>query len=241
MRIPFPAAGFSYLIGPGGRPVKIRARAKDRPSSKIRYVHGIPKLLIATNNRGKVDEFREILAGCGWEVVAPSDVGLALEVDETGVSYVENARLKAEAFSRAANLAALADDSGLEVDALGGEPGALHQIRGWDGHDNAERIQILLHALKDVPPERRGARFRAVIVVVLPDGASFEAEGSCEGVIAAAPSGEQGFGYDPVFLLPGGNRTMAQLSTAEKNRVSHRAVAAAKLIPALRALQSSKA
>ncbi len=196
----------------------------------------LPRLLIATGNAGKVDEFRGLLAGCGWQVVAPREIGLALEVEETGPTYLENADLKAAAFSKVSGLAALADDSGLEVDALGGEPGPLHHDRGWDGRDQAERIQILLDALKDVPAERRTARFRAVIVVLLPDGRRIEAEGACEGVIAAAAAGDAGFGYDPVFYLPAEGMTMAELGLAAKNRLSHRAAAAAAIRAELRAL-----
>jgi XTP/dITP diphosphohydrolase len=194
----------------------------------------MPKLVIATSNAGKVEEFRELLDGCGWHVVAPADLGLDLDVAETGATYAENARLKAQAFARASGHAALADDSGLEVDALNGEPGALHHVKGWDGRDQDERIQLLLDALKDVPPERRTGRFRAVIVVVLPDGRELEAEGTCEGVIAMAPAGENGFGYDPVFYLTDRALTMAQLSASEKNAVSHRAVAAARIREELR-------
>jgi XTP/dITP diphosphohydrolase len=194
----------------------------------------VPRLIIATNNRDKVDEFRDLLQNCGWRVIAPSDAGVHLEVDESGRSYVENARLKAQAFNRASGLAALADDSGLEVDALNGEPGALHHLRGWDGATQGERISILLEAMNEVPPGRRSARFRAVLVVALPDGRFLEEEGVCEGAIAEAPVGRGGFGYDPVFLLRQEGRTMAELSAAEKNRVSHRAVAAAKLRDRLR-------
>jgi XTP/dITP diphosphohydrolase len=188
-----------------------------------------PRLLIATNNPDKVEELRELLSGSGWEVVSPSDLGIALEVEETGTTYAENARLKAEAFSRASGLATLADDSGLEVDALDGEPGALHHLHGWDGRDQPERIQLLLTAMLEVPPSRRTARFRAVIVVVLPDGSVLQEEGVCEGVIANAPAGDNGFGYDPVFVLPDRRVTMAQLSTEEKNRISHRGLAAQKM------------
>jgi XTP/dITP diphosphohydrolase len=133
-------------------------------------------------------------------------------------------------------MAALADDSGLEVDALGGEPGALHHLHGWDGRDNDERIRILLDAMKSVPLEQRRARFRSVIVVVLPDGRVIEEEGVCEGLVTAAPVGENGWGYDPVFLLPERGVTMAQLPESEKNRVSHRGIAAAKVRERLRAL-----
>ncbi len=196
----------------------------------------MPTLLIATNNAGKVEEFRELLEGSGWEIVSPSDLGLTLEVEESGLTYAENARLKAEAFSLASGLAALADDSGLEVDDLNGEPGALHHINGWDGRDQDERIQILLDAMDDVSPPLRTARFRSVIVVGFPHGQVIEQEGTVEGVIAPFPAGEGGFGYDPVFLPEGSSRTMAQLSASEKNRISHRGVAARLLIPRLREL-----
>jgi XTP/dITP diphosphohydrolase len=193
-------------------------------------------LLIASNNAGKVDEFRGILEGCGWEVVAPADLGLNLDVEESGTTYLENARIKAEAFAEASGLAALSDDSGLEVDALRGEPGALHHLHGWDGVDRADRIAILLRAMKHVPAGERSARFRAVIVVVLPGGDAIDVEGTCEGVITEAPTGDGGFGYDPVFFLPERGVTMAQLTAEEKNAISHRAVAAAKIRDALRRL-----
>jgi XTP/dITP diphosphohydrolase len=197
------------------------------------------RLLIASNNRHKVEEFRELLAGCGWDIVAPAELGLELEVEETGQTYAENARLKARAFALAGGLPALADDSGLEVDALGGEPGPLHHLRGWDGADTDERIRILLERMKGVPDRR--ARFRAVIVVAFPDGAELTSEGECEGVVAEAPAGEAGFGYDPVFFLPDRGVMMAQLAAAEKNLISHRARAAQALIPELRALAESGA
>ena len=194
----------------------------------------MPQLLIATSNEGKVAELRGLLAGCGWEIVAPRDIGLALDVEETGATYSENARLKAAAFSRAAGLPALAEDSGLEVDALGGEPGPLHHRRGWDGRTAYETSQRLLDALEGVPAERRTARYRTVIVVALADGAVIEAEGACEGVIADAPAGSEGFGYDPVFFLPSLGKTMAELSREAKNRISHRALAVANLKERLR-------
>ncbi len=200
-----------------------------------------PRLIIGTNNLDKVTELRGLLGDCGWDVVAPRDLGIALDVDETGASYADNARLKAEAFSRASGLAALADDSGLEVDALDGEPGALHHLHGWDGVDQADRIAILLRALKDVPEGQRTARFRAVIVLVLPDGRVFEEEGVCEGVIGFEASGSGGFGYDPVFVLPERDLTMAQLSIEEKNRISHRGLAASKMAQRLRKSSADEA
>jgi XTP/dITP diphosphohydrolase len=170
-----------------------------------------------------------LLSGCGWEVVSPSEAGVLVDVLEDGATYSDNARIKAQAFAQASSLAALADDSGLEVDALNGEPGALHHLNGWDGRDNDERIRILLEAMKDVPPERRTGRFRSVIAVVLPDGRVFEEEGVVEGLVSMAPSGEHGWGYDPVFILPERGVTLAELPEVEKNRVSHRGLAAAKM------------
>ncbi len=199
----------------------------------------MPRLLIATNNPGKVVEFRELLAGCGWEVVAPEDVGLALDVDETGLTYAENARIKAEAFCAASGLAALADDSGLEVDALNGEPGALHHLNGWDGNDREDRIAILLRAMKDVPEGRRSARFRSYMLLVTPSGDELETEGVRDGIISLGPDGAGGFGYDPVFYMPDLGRTMARLTRAEKNEVSHRGLAAAMMRARLTALATA--
>jgi XTP/dITP diphosphohydrolase len=126
----------------------------------------MPNLLIASNNKGKIAEFQALLADCGWELVTPADIGLRLDVLESGQTYVENARIKARAFAETASMPALADDSGLEVDALGGEPGPLHHLRGWDGANNEERIQILLERMKGVSDRR--ARFDAVIVAAFP-------------------------------------------------------------------------
>jgi XTP/dITP diphosphohydrolase len=196
----------------------------------------VPKLLIASNNPGKVAEFRELLADCGWEVTAPADLGLEVEVDETGATYSENARLKAEAFARASGLASLGEDSGLEVDALDGAPGALHHLHGWDGGTQVETIALLLNALKDVPRDRRTAHYHATVVVVMPDGSALEESGDEEGLIIDTPAGSNGFGYDPVFFIPELGKTAAQLSLAEKNRVSHRAIATLKLKERLRAL-----
>jgi XTP/dITP diphosphohydrolase len=195
----------------------------------------VKQLIIATNNPGKVDEFRELLDGCGWQIVAPSDVGLSLDVDETGTTYAENAAIKAQAFARATDLAALADDSGLEVDALEGQPGALHHLNGWDGTNQDERIAILVEALKDVAEPQRTARFRSVIALAH-DGQVEQTEGTCEGVIIGKAFGDGGFGYDPVFFIPERGSTMAQLTTAEKNEVSHRAVAARKMRSLLQSL-----
>jgi XTP/dITP diphosphohydrolase len=186
----------------------------------------MPRLLLATTNQGKVRELRRLLDGCGWEIVTPSDIGVTLDVEETGATYLENATLKARAFSDAAGLTALADDSGLEVDAI--EDGLGVYSARYAGHSTSypDKIKVLLNQLRDVPADRRTARFRAVIAIVTPDGQLRWTEGVCEGTIADAPRGDHGFGYDPIFVVDGDGRTMAELSDAEKNAVSHRARAA---------------
>ena len=197
---------------------------------------GEPRLVIATNNPAKVVEFRDLLEGSGWEVVASADIGVSIDVDETGSTYAENARIKAEAFCQASGLPAIADDSGLEVDALNGEPGPLHHLRGWDGSSDVERVQILLDALSGVSEESRAGRFFSVIVLALPDGESIEEQGVIEGRITFQPIGANGWGYDPVLLLPDRGVTMAQLPDAEKNRISHRGIAFAKMRQRLQAM-----
>lgn len=192
--------------------------------------------MLATGNAGKVREIRDLLDGCGWNVLASADIALsAPDVIEGGRSYLENATLKAIAFSRAARLPALADDSGLEVDALGGRPGVFSaRYGGRRASDDHQRCDLLLDELRDVPVGRRGARFRASIVFVLPGGATYSREGTVEGRIAAEPRGANGFGYDPVFELPDG-RTMAQVGD-EKSVISHRALAIRAMISVLKEL-----
>ena len=195
----------------------------------------MPRLLLATGNPGKVREFRDLLDGCGWQLVTPAEAGLEeLEVEETGSSYAENARIKAIAYAEASGLPAIADDSGLEVDGLGGEPGPLHHVRGWDGADNAERLAIILGRAGALPPAQRRCRYRAVIVVAFPDGRTFDSAGVCEGVLAETATGANGFGYDPLFFVPSAGKMMAELSPAEKNQISHRAAAARAICPKLR-------
>jgi XTP/dITP diphosphohydrolase len=190
------------------------------------------KLLVATQNPGKTREFRTLLAPLDADVCFPADLDLYVAVPEDGDTYAENAGQKALAYARASGLLTLADDSGLEVDALGGAPG-IHSARYASGGD-LDRVETLLAHLQGVPLERRTARFRCVVVIASPDGEVVRsAEGVCEGRIAFEPAGRGGFGYDPVFLLPEYNRTMAQLSQADKNRISHRARAIAAALPAL--------
>lgn len=186
---------------------------------------GGPQLVLASSNAGKAREFRALLEGSGWTLLLPAEVGLGrVDVLEGSRSYLENATLKAVTFARASGLPALADDSGIEVDALDGRPGVLSaRYGGRRAASDSERCALLLRELEDVPPSRRGARFRAVLVLADGEGGVFAREGSLEGRIALAPRGANGFGYDPVFELPDG-RTMAELGP-EKQAISHRALA----------------
>jgi XTP/dITP diphosphohydrolase len=181
----------------------------------------VDRLLLATANPGKLREFRRLLDGCGFELIDPSQAGLVLDVEEDGETYEENASLKAVAFAESARCLALADDSGLEVDALGGQPG-LHSARyGGPGLDDAQRCQRLLDELRGVAPDQRTARYRAVVAVATPEGEVRLFEGVQEGRIARTRRGDLGFGYDPVFETADG-RTAAELSATEKDAISHR-------------------
>jgi XTP/dITP diphosphohydrolase len=196
------------------------------------------RLLIATNNPGKVAEIQALLTGLDLELVTPADVGLTLEVIENGQTYAENARRKALAFAQASGLISLADDSGLEVDALDGRPG-LHSNRfGPQPTSDQSRRRYLLEQLTG-KPQPWTARFRATVAVAWPDGAVRLTEGICEGEIIAEERGSNGFGYDPLFLLPELGRTMAELSMDEKNRLSHRARAVRQAIPILLDIQKA--
>ncbi len=188
----------------------------------------MPKLLLATNNQGKIAEFRDLLDGCGWELVTPADVGVQLEVDETGQTYLENATIKALAFASTSGLASLADDSGLEVDALDGRPGIFSARYAGADLTDGERVAALLEELEGVSEEGRTARFRCVIAIATANGEVKSAEGTVEGRIAVEPRGENGFGYDPIFELPERGLTVAELPASEKHAVSHRGVAARK-------------
>jgi XTP/dITP diphosphohydrolase len=186
------------------------------------------RLLIATTNPHKIQELREILVGLPFALVSPGDLGLSLAVEETGTTFAENAVLKATAWADYSGMLALADDSGLEIDALGGEPG-IYSAR-WAGADVSyeERFRLLLARLADAPAERRTARYRAAIAVAepAPSGLYGVVEGTLEGQIAFAPAGSGGFGYDPIFYVPEQRRTVGQMSAEEKHRISHRARAA---------------
>ncbi|MBE0480186.1 MAG: XTP/dITP diphosphatase [Dehalococcoidia bacterium] len=191
------------------------------------------KLLIATNNAGKLKEYASLLQSLPFELTNLAAERIIEEVEETGASMMENAVLKATVYARLSGLVTLADDSGLEVDALGGEPGTLSRRYAGERASDSERNSFLLMKLRDVPREKRTARFRAVIAIAAPEGRYETFEGICEGLIAFEPGGEGGFGYDPIFYLPELDRTMAELSFEEKNKVSHRARAARKARKAL--------
>lgn len=185
------------------------------------------KLLIATNNKGKLAEYLELLKDLPFELTWPEKEGLKLKVEEKTGSYRENAIAKAVTWAKATGLITLADDSGLEVDALGGAPGPVSARYGGLETDR-ERYELLLKKMEGIPWPQRTARFRCVIAIAYPDGEVHTFEGVMEGLIALEPKGEHGFGYDPVFFLPELGKTVAQLTLEEKNRLSHRAQAALK-------------
>jgi XTP/dITP diphosphohydrolase len=192
------------------------------------------KLLVATNNPGKLREYRELLTDLVLELTLPSQEGIHLEVDESGATFEENARIKALAYAQTSGLLTLADDSGLEVDALNGAPGVYSARYAGSEASDADRYQKLLAALAGVPPEKRTARFRCVVALARPNGVIDTAEGTCEGQIGFAPRGEHGFGYDPVFIVKGyAGKTLAELPPKEKNRISHRARAVMAIYPRL--------
>ncbi len=192
------------------------------------------KLLLATNNRGKVREYRSLLQNLSYELVTLAEQGITTTVSEVGESLEENARLKATLLAVESQLLALADDSGLEVDALGGEPGRLSARYAGENASDKDRVDYLLLRLEGVPWEKRTARFRCVIAIATPDGEVEFCSGECQGFITFEPRGEQGFGYDPVFYLPEFDKTMAEIPLKIKNQVSHRGQAAQKVYQLLR-------
>ena len=193
------------------------------------------RIVVATTNPHKLEELREILADLPIELVSPAELNLRVTVEETGATFAENAILKALAYAEAAGLPALADDSGLEIDALGGEPGIYSARWAGDGVSYPERFQILEERLAGVPDERRTARYRCAVAIAepAPRGLFDVTEGAVEGRISREARGSGGFGYDPIFLVPEEGRTFGEMSAAEKHRMSHRARAAAAARPAL--------
>ena len=198
----------------------------------------LPRLLIATHNMGKLRELRELMGTIPYELVSLGDLGIHHDVDETGSTFEENATLKAEAYCELAGIITLADDSGLEVDALGGEPGVRSARYAGPDATDADRVEFLLGKLAGIDSEIWSARFRCVIAISAPNGPTTLHSGSCEGRVVSEPRGENGFGYDPVFLFPDIGLTMAELSSERKNSVSHRSEAARKAAHSLRESRS---
>jgi XTP/dITP diphosphohydrolase len=199
------------------------------------------ELLIATHNPGKLREYRDLveaqLTDIGLDITSLDDVGIAWEPEETGDTFAENAIIKATVFAANSGLPTLADDSGLEIDALGGAPGVHSARYGGTGRgEDGRRIQLVLDQMRDVPPPERTARFRCVVALAMPGGTVETADGVVEGYIGQEPLGQHGFGYDPIFYLPEFGCTMAQLDPAIKNRISHRARALLAALPLLRRL-----
>lgn len=181
---------------------------------------GLPeRIVLATRNPHKVEEIRRICAD--WPVEWVTDLEIPA-VEETGATYLENALLKAREVAAASSVAALADDSGIEVDALGGAPGPRSARYAGESASDEENLRALIRAMAGVPGGGRTARYRAVAVLAWPDGPAIHAEATCEGQLETRPRGEGGFGYDPIFVPMGADRTMAELSPEEKDRISHR-------------------
>ena len=178
------------------------------------------KYVLATHNPGKLKEMGAILARFGVEVVSPKDLGLTVDVEESGTTFAENAMLKAKAICAAAQLPAIADDSGLCVDALNGGPGVYSARYGGEGLDDRGRYMLLLNNMRG--QTTRAAHFACAIACAFPNGDTLTAEGRCDGTIAFAPMGEGGFGYDPVFFVPEKAKTFGQLTAEEKSAISHR-------------------
>ena len=198
------------------------------------------KLLLATNNQAKVDEYQSLLRNLPFDLVTLAERSITTIVDEVGESLEENARLKATVLVAQSQLLVLADDSGLEVDALGGEPGRLSARYAGEGASDRDRTSYLLSRLKGVPWSNRSARFRCIIAIATPDGEIELCSGECGGFITFEPMGEHGFGYDPVFYLTELDKTMAELPMDIKNQVSHRGQAARKAYQVLARLSFTK-
>lgn len=198
------------------------------------------KLIIATKNKGKLAEFKQLLAGLPYEVLSLADYPEIADIEETGETFAENAAIKAEAVARATGELALADDSGLAVDTLDGRPGVYSARYAGVGMGDKANNEKLLHELAGVPQKERTARFHAVIAIAGPGLETKLAHGSIEGIVADSPRGTDGFGYDPLFLVPSAQKTFAEMSAAEKNKISHRARALAKALVVLEEIAKNR-
>lgn len=193
------------------------------------------KMIAATNNSHKLEEIREILKDKGIEAKSLADVGLDIEIEENGDTFIDNALIKAREVCRLTGEAAIADDSGLEVEALNGQPGVKSaRYSGETGADkDAKNNEKLKKAMQQIPEGKRGARFCSAIAAVFPDGKEITAEGYIYGKIGYEEKGEGGFGYDPLFIIDGYDKTMAEIDSSEKNNISHRANALKKFVKML--------
>jgi XTP/dITP diphosphohydrolase len=196
----------------------------------------MPKLLLATSNPGKIREYRLLLDGLGYQITTLAEEGIAKIVAESGNNYEQNARLKALTYAELSQLTALADDSGLEVDALNGEPGVKSARFAGESATDTEKVSLLLAKLNGIPWERRTARFKCVISIASPRGRTEVCYGECHGMIAFEAKGGNGFGYDPIFFLPEIGKTMAEIPFEMKNQISHRARASQKARQVLKQL-----
>ncbi|MDP4153858.1 MAG: XTP/dITP diphosphatase [Bacillota bacterium] len=182
-------------------------------------------IVAATSNKGKLRELRQLLSGLDITVLSMAEAGVSADIEETGTTFEENAMLKAEGVMRLCGLPTFADDSGLSVDALNGAPGVYSARYAGENATDRDRTLKLLDAVKDIPDEKRGAHFVSAIAFASPDGKSFTVTGKCFGVITREIQGENGFGYDPIFLVPEYNKTFGQMPDEIKNKISHRAEA----------------
>ncbi len=189
------------------------------------------KLLLGTQNRGKIRELEELIGDGDVRITTPFEEGVDLPVEETGATFHENASIKAKTYAARSGLVTLADDSGLVVDALDGAPGVYSARYAGLQVSDRDHYELLLENLAGVPDDRRSARFVSVVAIATPAGNIELCEGTCEGIVGTRPEGEGGFGYDPVFYIPELEKTMAQLTLEEKNRISHRSRAFRKAAP----------
>jgi XTP/dITP diphosphohydrolase len=190
---------------------------------------GATDLLLASQNPGKLAEMRQLVDGLPFRIVAPRDLGITEAPDETGTTFAENAVLKARYYSKRSRLLTVADDSGISVDAMNGEPGLYSSRFGGEGATDDDRNRLLLERLRGVPPEKRGARFTSAVAVARRDEILFQVTEIVEGLIADETRGQNGFGYDPLFFYPPFGKTFGEVPRAEKDRVSHRGKAFARL------------
>jgi XTP/dITP diphosphohydrolase len=194
----------------------------------------LPQLFVGTTSAGKIRELRQLLADLPARIVFPTDLGIDIDPEEGEVSFAANAKIKARAYRRASGLMTLAEDSGFVVDALDGAPGVISAR--WGGTDYAVKNQLVVDRVAGLPDAKRGCGYVTVLAIAMPDGRVFQRTGACRGIIARAPAGTGGFGYDPIFLVPEYGKTMAELDPAVKDRISHRGRAVRKAEPLLRTL-----